>query len=104
SVGRFHSDTSDAGCVDYHSSLVRFCGATYEPILAASLGVGHYPTFRAAFLDISLSTAAIYSRPALRRLCCVDAQSNQVLSYESHVAAAASFQTSAIDVALTRTA
>ena len=52
-------ETSHSDCVGYNSSLVRFCGATYETMLAPSLGLGHYPTFCAAFLDISLSAAAI---------------------------------------------
>ena len=40
-------------------ALVRFCGATYELTLAPSFRIGDYPTFSAAFLDISLSAAAI---------------------------------------------
>src|SRR4026208_2190845 len=43
------------------SALVRFCGATYELTLAPSFKIGDHPTFSAAFLDISLSAAAIFS-------------------------------------------
>ena len=49
SVG-FILDTTDAGCVYRNSALVRFCGATYEVMLAPSFGIGDNPTFSAAFL------------------------------------------------------
>jgi len=71
-------ETSHVDCVGYKSSLVRFCGATYETMLAASFGLGHYPTFCAAFLDISLSAAAIYSRPALGWLKALNGRSDRL--------------------------
>ena len=60
--------------------------------------------FSAAFRDIFLSAAAMLltTGSALATLCRRAIQLDS--SYESHVAAAASFQKSAMDVALTRTA
>jgi hypothetical protein len=75
--------------------LVRFCGATYELTLTPSFRIGDYPTFSAVFLDISLSAAAILVTPgsALATLC------RRVIRIgslnESHVLAAASYQTGA---------
>jgi len=60
--------------------------------------------FSAAFRDIFLSAAAMLltTGSALATLCRRAIQLDS--SYESHVAAAASFQKSAMGVALTRTA
>jgi len=60
--------------------------------------------FSSAFLDIFLSAAAMLltTGSALATLCRRAIQLDS--SYESHVAAAASFQRSAMGVALTRTA
>ena len=59
--------------------------------------------FSAAFLDIFLSAAMLLTTgSALATLCRRAIQLDS--SYESHVAAAASFETSAMGVALTRTA
>ena len=90
-------ETSHSDCVGYNSSLVRFCGATYETMLAPSLGLGHYLTFCAAFLDISLSAAAILVTPesALVALCRRVIQIGPLS--ESHVSPAASYQTNAFD-------
>jgi hypothetical protein len=79
------------------SALVRFCGATYELTLAPSFRVGDYPTFSAAFLDSSLSAAAILVTPgsALATLCLRVIQIDSL--NESHVLPAASYQTSAFD-------
>ena len=79
------------------SALVRFCGATYELTLAPSFRIGDYPTFSAAFLDISLSAAAILVTPgsALATLCLRVIQIDSL--NESHVLPAASYQTSAFD-------
>ena len=90
-------ETSHSDCVGYNSSLVRFCGATYETMLAPSLGLGHYPTSCAAFLDISLSAAAILLAPgsALATLCRRVIQIGSL--NESHVLPAASYQASAFD-------
>jgi hypothetical protein len=76
---------------------VGFCGATYEVILAASLGLGHYPTFSAAILDISLSAAAILVTPGsvLATLCRSVIQIGSL--NESHVLPAAFYQASAFD-------
>jgi hypothetical protein len=66
-------------------------------MLAPSLGLGHYPTFCAAFLDISLSAAAILLKPgsALATLCRRVIQIGSL--NESHVLPAASYQASAFD-------
>ena len=79
------------------SALVRFCGATYELTLAPSFGIGGYPRFSAAFLDISLSAAAILVTPGsvLATLCRRVIQIGSL--NESHVLTAASYQTSAFD-------
>jgi hypothetical protein len=79
------------------SALVRFCGATYRLTLAPSFRIGHYPTFCAVFLDISLSAAAILATPgsALATLCRRVIQIGSL--NESHVLPAASYQTSAFD-------
>src|SRR5258708_1737302 len=79
------------------SALVRFCGATYELTLAPSFRIGDYPTFSAAFLDITLSAAAILVTPgsALATLCRRVIQIGSL--NESHVLPAASYQTSAFD-------
>ena len=79
------------------SALVRFCGATYELTLAPSFRLGDYPTFSAAFLDISLSEEAILVMPgsALAMLCRRVIQIDSL--NESHVLPAASYQTSAFD-------
>ena len=79
------------------SALVRFCGATYELTLAPSFRIGDYPTFSAAFLDITLSAAAILVTPgsALATLCRRVIQIGSL--NESHVLTAASYQTSAFD-------
>ena len=79
------------------SALVRFCGATYELTLAPSFGIGGYPRFSAAFLDISLSAAAILVTPgsALATLCRRVIQIGSL--NENHVLPAASYQTSAFD-------
>src|SRR2546421_3726602 len=79
------------------SPLVRFCGATYELTLAPSFRIGDCPTFSAAFLDISLSAAAILVTPgsALAALCRHVIQIDSL--NESHVLPAASYQTSAFD-------
>ena len=76
---------------------MRFCGATYATMLAASFGLGHYPTFCAAFLDISLSAAAILVTPgsALPTLCRRVIQIGSL--NESLVLPAPSYQTSAFD-------
>ena len=76
---------------------MRFCGATYELTLALSFRIGCHPTFSAAFLDISLSEAAILVTPgsALATLCRRGIQIG--LLNESHVLPAASYQTSAFD-------
>ena len=90
-------ETSHAGCVCRNSALVRFCGATYELTLAPSFRIGDDPTFSAAFLDISLSAAAILLAPgsALATLCRRVIQIGSL--NESHVLPAASYQTSAFD-------
>ena len=90
-------ETSDAGCVCCNSALVRFCGATYELTLAPSFRIGCHPTFSAAFLDISLSEAAILVTPgsALATLCRRVIQIGSL--NESHVLPAASYQTCAFD-------
>lgn len=79
------------------SALVRFCGATYELAPAPSFRIGDYPTFSAAFLDISLSAAAILITPgsALATLCRRVIQIGS--SNESDVLPAASYRTSAFD-------
>jgi hypothetical protein len=79
------------------SALVRFCGATYELMLAPSFRIGDHPTFSAAFLDISLSAAAILVTPgsALATLC---RRVIQIGSLDQiHVLPEASYQTSAFD-------
>ena len=76
---------------------MRFCGATYELTLVPSFRIGGHPTFSAAFLDISLSKAAILVTPgfALATLC---RRVIQIGSFnESRVLPAASYQTSAFD-------
>ena len=76
---------------------MRFCGATYELRLAPSFRIGCHPTFSAAFLDISLSEAAILvtAGSALATLC------RRVIQIGSlngrHVLPAASYQASAFD-------
>ena len=76
---------------------MRFCGATYELTLAPSFRIGCHPTFSAAFLDISLSAAAILVTPgsALATLCRRVIQIGSL--NESHVLPASSYQTSAFD-------
>ena len=76
---------------------MRFCGATYELTLAPSFRIGCHPTFSAAFLDISLSEAAILVTlgSALATLCRRVIQIGSL--NESHVLPAASYQTSAFD-------
>jgi hypothetical protein len=79
------------------SALVRFCGATYELTLAPSFRIGDHPTFSAAFLDISLSAAAILVTPGSvwATLCRRVIQIGSL--DESHVLTAASYQTSTFD-------
>ena len=76
---------------------MRFCGAPYELTLAPSFRIGCHPTFSAAFLDISLSEAAILVTrgSALATLCRRVIQIGSL--NESHVLPAASYQTSAFD-------
>src|SRR6266481_863277 len=96
-------ETSDAGCVCCTCASEGFCSATREGRFTPSLEVARYLSFPPPF-----STSFCPGGHVTHNWLCVATLCRRAIqldsSYESHVAAAASFQTSAMGVALTRTA